>query len=209
MDDVISDVESAQVIESQLFALFNGAPQADPVEAVEYLVVGVAADLVLIVNETPVQILSDDEFGEQTSVPRKNRAQSFTLGLFLAVDQDFVAVLHLRGNVGGEQVEILVEYRLRGNAEVYRHGVLPGEGSVDEHLAERVQAGEEFHFPVHVRRVQPHHGVLRQYRGNRDSALRIVPGDDVRKNRRLVPDLAGELRVAVEHIDILHFVPEE
>ena len=95
-------------------------------EAVEYLVVGVAADLVLIVNEAPVQILSDDEFGEQASVSRQNRAQSFTLGLFLAVDQDFVAVLHLRGNVGGEQVEILVENRLRGNAEVYRLGILPG-----------------------------------------------------------------------------------
>ena len=67
MYNVVPYIESTQVIESQLFTLFNSTPEADPVEAVENLVVGVAADLVLIVNETPVNILSDDELREQAS----------------------------------------------------------------------------------------------------------------------------------------------
>ena len=67
MYHVIAHIERIQVIESQLLTLFHRPSYRDSVEAVEYLVVGIDADLVVVINETVVQGFSAYEFRQYAS----------------------------------------------------------------------------------------------------------------------------------------------
>ena len=100
MDDVIPYVESTQIIESQLFALLHSTSDADPVEPVENLMVSVAADLFVIVDETGVNILSRNEFRHNPGILRKNGLHPVHLGFLFPVYPDPVSSLHLIPDIG-------------------------------------------------------------------------------------------------------------
>ena len=136
MDYVIPYVESAQIVESKLLALVNCAPEAHSVESVEYLVIGVAANLVLGVDEAVVDVLPLNELGDEASVLDEDGAHPFQLRLLLAVNVHFVTVLHPGAYVRGQKLEILVENRLRGYGETYLFVPGIGHRGIDVHFPE-------------------------------------------------------------------------
>ena len=58
MYNIVAYIERRQIVDCELLALFNSPPYAHPVEPVEYLMVGITAYPVLIVNEAAVDIFS-------------------------------------------------------------------------------------------------------------------------------------------------------
>ena len=62
MHDVIAYIERRKVIQRQLLCLFDAAAEPYPVEAVEYLMVGLMADLLVSVDESGMDVLSDNQF---------------------------------------------------------------------------------------------------------------------------------------------------
>ena len=93
-------------------------------ETVEYFVVGVAADLVLLVYESVVDILALYEVGYKASVLGKNRQDTVKLRFFFAVDIHFEAVFYLFAYIFGKKFEVLVEYRLGSYIEFNRINIL-------------------------------------------------------------------------------------
>ena len=119
MHDVIAHVESTEVVECQLFALVHRTPEAHPVETVEYFMVGVAAYLVLRVDESVVEILAGNELRYDAAVLQEYGTKPSELGLLLTGNVYLVLGLHLRTDVGGQEFEVLVEYRLGRDGEYY------------------------------------------------------------------------------------------
>ena len=64
-------------------------------EAVEDFVIGVAADFIVIINETVVDILSFDEFRQMAFILQKYALKPLQLGFFLTKDQYAVTVVGL------------------------------------------------------------------------------------------------------------------
>ena len=64
-------------------------------EAVEDFVIGVAADFIVIINETVVDILSFDEFRQMALILQKYALKPLQLGFFLTKDQYAVTVVGL------------------------------------------------------------------------------------------------------------------
>ena len=62
VDNVIAHMEGGKVVEGQLLGFFDAAAEADPVEAVENLMVRIMADLPVMVNESLMEVLSLDKF---------------------------------------------------------------------------------------------------------------------------------------------------
>ena len=93
-------------------------------ETVEYFVVGVAANLVLLVYESVVDILALYEVGYKASVLGKNRQDTVQLGFLFAVDVNLVAVFYLFAYIFGKNFEVLVEYRLGSYIEFNRINIL-------------------------------------------------------------------------------------
>ena len=62
VDNVIAHMEGGKVVEGQLLGFFDAAAEADPVEAVENLMVRIMADLSVMVNESLMKVLSLDKF---------------------------------------------------------------------------------------------------------------------------------------------------
>ena len=116
--DVISDVEGIQVVDGQLLALLDRATQADPVEAVENLVVCITADLFRLVDEARMDIFSHDKFRQQTPFLCQDGPEPIHLRLFLAENIHPVIVFQFLADIGRKQFEIFVEYRLRGYLEL-------------------------------------------------------------------------------------------
>ncbi len=58
MDNIVTNIESGQVIKGELFTLFHGPSDAHPVETVEDFMVGITAYPVFVIDETRMDILS-------------------------------------------------------------------------------------------------------------------------------------------------------
>ena len=102
-----------------MLGFFYGSPQGNPVEAVEYFMVGIAANLVFLIYETVVYILTFYKYGQRTAALAQYGKYTVQLGLLFAVYIDLVTVLNLIFNILGQQIEVLVEYRLGSNIEIY------------------------------------------------------------------------------------------
>ena len=76
---VIPYVEGIQVVERQLFAFLHAAADIYPVEAVEDFVVGIAADLVLRVDESVVDVLPAYELRDDSAVLAQDGPDTFQL----------------------------------------------------------------------------------------------------------------------------------
>ena len=101
-----------------MLALINRATQADPVEAVENLVIGITANLFRLVDEARMDIFSHDKFRQQTPFLRQDGPEPIHLRLFLAENIHPVIVFQFLADIGRKQFEIFVEYRLRGYLEL-------------------------------------------------------------------------------------------
>ena len=131
-------------------------------ETVEYLVIAVAADLVLIVDEAVVDVAVGDELGHHSPVLGKDGSESLDLRLLLAVYPHSVTFLHTLPYIGGKEFEVLVEDRLRHDAELHRILVLAGQRKFHIYPAVLLKKRPECPVGVHIRRVEPHQGVLRK-----------------------------------------------
>ena len=87
-------------------------------ESVEYFMVAVAAYLGLMVNEAVMDIAARDEFRHDTAVLHKDRLKSLELRLLFSIYADSIAVFQVLSDILGQKFEILIEYRLRCNAEL-------------------------------------------------------------------------------------------
>ena len=149
MHHVVSYVEGIQVVEGQLLGLLHAAAYAGPVETVEYLVVGIAADLVFGVYETAVDVLPRLEFGQQAAVLGEDGLHPFQLGRLLPVDYHAIARFQPAADVGGKEFEILVEGRLRADGEADRFVGVGGERYFQINPLEPEQGCVERTFLVH------------------------------------------------------------
>ena len=102
MDYVVSYLEGIQVIDGQLFALFDRAPHRYPLEAVEYLMVGVAACPGLAVYESGMDILALDEFRDYAFVLGQDASYSLQLRFFLAIYVYLVTVEYFLADILGQ-----------------------------------------------------------------------------------------------------------
>ena len=82
-------------------------------ESVEDLVVTVAADLVLVIDKTIMDVLLRNELRQHCPVLGKNGLKSVQLRLLLSIYPHPVAFFEPFPDVGGEKLEILVERWLR------------------------------------------------------------------------------------------------
>ena len=76
-------------------------------------------------------------------------------------------------------------------------------------MSEIQQFREERPVLVHVGRIQPDHRILFQERQNTYSAISLTTGDDVWIDFGLFHLVDGQLRVAVEGMDLLDLISEE
>ena len=79
MDDIVSYIERSQVIYGQLLAFLDSTSYGHPMEPVEYLMVGIAAYPVLIVDESGVDVLSGTESRSDPAILGKYGPQSLKL----------------------------------------------------------------------------------------------------------------------------------
>ena len=133
-------------------------------------------------------------------------AEPLELGLFLAVNQDFITAFHPAADVGNQQVEVLVENRLGSDMERSRLHI-PAEGRFQMDPAERLQLGEKLLFLIHVGGIQPEGRFF--WKNTDDTDFSRLAGDDIRINISRFHLFNGQLGIAVESIDPVHFVAEE
>ena len=79
MDDIISYVEGIEVIDGELSALFHGSTEFDPLEPVEYLMIGITAYPILSIDEPLVDVGSADESRNMSPVLDQNGFEPFNL----------------------------------------------------------------------------------------------------------------------------------
>ena len=83
-------------------------------ETVEDFVVRVAANPVLVVNESRMDVLTLDKLGKESMlVLQHDRTETLQLGFLLTVYIYLVIVFQPGPDVGKQEFEILVENRLR------------------------------------------------------------------------------------------------
>ncbi len=109
MNHIVSYVEGRQVIEGELFSLFHRPSDGNPLETVENLMVGVAANLVVPVDESLMDVLSFDELRHEASVVYKNGPEPFCLRFLFTEYVNLVAALYVLSDVGRQKLEVLVE----------------------------------------------------------------------------------------------------
>ena len=210
MDDVIADIEGAQVVERQLLGLFHRTTDTHPMEAVEYFVIGIAANPILIVDESRMDVLPLDELRqERMLVLQHDGTETLKLRFLLTVDVDLVIVLQASTDVGQKEFKVLVEDRLRRNIESNAVHTLALERNIKIYMLELQQFRKERPVFVHIGRIQPHHRILLQERKNAYSTFFVSTGDNVGIDIGLVDLVDGKLRIAVEGMDLLHLVSEE
>ena len=120
MDDVISDIEGSQVIQGQLFGLFHRPPHRNPVEPVKNLMVGIAANLIFLIDKSGVDVLFRYKLRQQAAVLGKNALEPVQLGLLLPIYKYLIIILQLGPDIRRKQFKILVEHRLRSDVETDR-----------------------------------------------------------------------------------------
>ena len=93
MDDVITQIEGTEIVQRQLLRFFHRPSQADAVEAVKDFMVGIAADPVLVIDKSRMDVLSLDELRQEcVLVLEHDGTETFQLGFLLTVDIDLVVV---------------------------------------------------------------------------------------------------------------------
>ena len=68
MDHIITNIESSKVIKGKLLALFHSPSDAHSVETVEDFMVRITAYLILVIDETRMDVLSGNEFRNQSFI---------------------------------------------------------------------------------------------------------------------------------------------
>ena len=109
MDHIVSYIEGIKVIYSQLLALLDGTSYAYSLETVEYLMIGIAAYLVLGIDESLMDGLSGNEFWNKTAVLRQNGLDTFELRSLVSVYENLISALDPASHIRGKKLEILVE----------------------------------------------------------------------------------------------------
>ena len=178
-------------------------------ETVEYLVVAVAADLVVVVYESVMDVASCDEFGKDVSVLGQDGPEPLELRLLFAVYSDPVSLFKALSDVLGKEFEVLVEYRLRGYIEFHCILILAGKRQLHVYAGEFLEIGEEFPIPVHVGRVQPYERISREDIGDADHLRAAFGIRDVGIDFGFMDLLFRQLGVAVEYRDGVDLITEE
>ena len=158
-----------------------------------------------------MDVLSLDKFRQHgVFFLQHNGTQALQLAFLFPEDVHLVLVFHLGADVGNQQFETLVEDRLRRNVELDGRHVLFLQGNIQEYVLETKGCVEEILLLIHIRRIQPHHGVLgEQAQQTLPFFLPGFPGGDVRVNIGLGNLLDGKLCVTVEGMDLIYLVAEE
>ena len=125
-------------------------------ESVEYFMVAVAADLVIMVYESVVDIAVRDEFRHDARILHQNGLQPVQLRLLFTIDPDAVAFLQTLADVFGEKFEVLVEDRLGSYVETHRILSLTGQGQFHIYPGKAVQKRIKGLILIHIRRIKPY-----------------------------------------------------
>ena len=207
--DVVPDVERSQIIKCQLLALLNRPPDTHSVETVENLMVRVAADFIVPVDESGMNVLPGDKTRHKPAVLDQNGLQTLDLRILLTEYENLVPILHVLPDVSGEKLEVLVEHRLGSYVE--RNGILGvhPERNLKKNPLKPIQTTEKTSFLVHVGRIEPDNCSFGKQTGDTHvPGFRILCGK-IRENLNLFPLLARQLGVAVKHMDFLNLISEE
>ena len=70
VNNIITYCKRCKVVDCELFTLLHRPSDADTMESVEYLMIAIAADLIVIVYETIMKITARYEFWKNTSILR-------------------------------------------------------------------------------------------------------------------------------------------
>ena len=178
-------------------------------ETVEYLVVTVTAYFVFIVNESVMYILSCHELRHYTSVLRQNGLQSFQLRLLFAIDTYSEAFFQMLSYIFGKKLEILIEYRLRGDGKPYSIFILSRERKFQKYPFKPFKFSEEFLIPVHIRRIQPYKSLFGKHICYTHQGLPFFRYCNVRIYLGLLHLFLGKLRIAVKRIDGFNLITKE
>ena len=117
--------------------------------------VTVAAHLVLMVNETVVDVALWNEFRQYAAVLGQYGANSFQLRLLLTIYPYPVPFFHLPSYIFCKKLEVFIEGWLRAYVESHGLFILTGQRYVSIYLSEISKTFKKRSLPVHVRRIQP------------------------------------------------------
>ena len=199
-----------KVIDGKLFALLDGAPDSHPMEPVENLMVTVAADLVLMVYESIMDIALRNELGHDAGILGKDRLQPVQLRLFFAIDSHPVSFLKTFPDVLCKKFEVLVERRLWSYAELYGRLILSRKRHFQIDLPERLKEREEGSLLIHIRRIQPQERLRRQNVCYLDTSLPfLIRWCQIRIDFCRHHLLFRKLSITIEYIYGIDFVTEK
>ena len=68
MDNIIAYIESIKVINCELLGFFNRTTKTNPMETIEYLMIGITAYFIIVIYKTAMDILSFDKFRKNSGL---------------------------------------------------------------------------------------------------------------------------------------------
>ena len=208
VNHVVADVESSKVVQGELLALFHCTADADPVETIEYLMIRIAADLVFMVDESGMDVLSCHEFRNQSLILDQDRPKPLYLGILFTEYVDLVPAFDVLADIDRKEFEILVESRLRRDVEFYNIIIVNLKRNVQEYFLERIKFLEEIFLAVHVGRICPDYCPGRENTCDAGSRS-FITGHQVREYFYFCPFFYRQLGVTVEHMDLFNLIAEE
>ena len=125
MHYIITYRKRCKVIDGKLLAFIHSSSETYTMKTVEYLMVTVAADFVFMINESVMDVASRYEFRHHSPVLGKYGPQPLQLRLLLSIYPHPVSFIHTFADILREKFEILIENRLRSNAELDSILILP------------------------------------------------------------------------------------
>ena len=97
--------------------------------------VGIPANTVFVVYKTGMDVLSFDEFRQNSLVfLQDNRTQTLQLAFLLSEDINLIIFFYFAADVGYEQFETFVEYGLGRDAEFHGNSILPLQGNFQKNM---------------------------------------------------------------------------
>ena len=139
----------------------------------------VAADMVLGIDETIMDILTGDELRLDTAVLEKDGADTFQLGSFFTIDQNPIARFYPAADIFRQEFEVFIKSRLGRNAETDDIFLV---GETQRRLQEDALVGlqllEEILFFIHIARIQPYTSLFRKDRSDGNGPF-IGSGDNI------------------------------
>ena len=125
-------------------------------ESVEYFMVAVAADLVVMVYESVVDVAVRDEFGHNDGILGHDGFQPVQLGLLFTIYPDTITFLKALADVFRQKFEILVEDWLGSYVEADSILSLAGQRHFHIYPGKTVQKRIESLVLIHVGRIKPY-----------------------------------------------------